>query len=229
MSEITEKIRARGYWRLVIRPVEFVPDRVAYQALPDIIRSLQVRMRGWYLPHFKEPFQYGADWMGQESQFQHHLEAWRFFTSGQFADLIGFASDWRDQSSLRSPSPGWSPGAETPVWESLFRFTEFFELAARLALSPAGSETTVVRIETHGLRGRALVVDDPRRAEFDDPHVASIDMFPFEATYRRDDLVASARGEAVRAARELFLRFGWMSVTEELLTAYQRQLTGEDQ
>lgn len=85
----------------------------------------------------------------------------------------------------------------------------------------------VVRIETHGLRGRALVADDPKRAQLAGQYVAMIDSLPFEAQYRRDDLVARARGEAVRAARELFLRFGWNSVTEELLVGYQRELTNE--
>ncbi|MDQ6948580.1 MAG: hypothetical protein M3256_20550 [Actinomycetota bacterium] len=227
MSEVTEKIRSRGYWRLVIRPAEFVPDAVPYESLTDTIRAVQVRMRGWNLPHFREPFAYGGDWVGHESQFHHHLEAWRFFTSGQFADLVAFASDWRDESGLHPPPKDWEPRKETPVWESLFRFTEFFELAARLALRISTSDRIVVRIETHGLRGRSLVVDDPKRANFFEPYVASIEGLPFEDEYSRDELIARARGEAVRAARHLFLRFGWTTVTEELLTENQRELTGD--
>ncbi len=227
MSELTEKIRSRGHWRLVIRPATFIPDRVPYEALAGIIRSIEVRIRGWNLPHFREPLKYGEDWVGHESQFHHHLEAWRFFTSGQFADLIGFGTDWRDESELHPAPAGWQPGAETAVWESLFRFTEFFELAARLALSRAGDDRMLIRIETHGLRERALVADDPKRAGFARAYVATIDSLPFEAEYQRDDLVARSRSQAVRAARELFLRFGWSSVTEELLAEYQRDLTGE--
>lgn len=228
MTELTDKIRSRGHWRLVIRPAAFTVNRVPYEALAEIIRSVEVGMRGWNLPHFREPFEYGEDWVGHESQFHHHLESWRFFTSGQFADFIAFGSDWRDESELHPAPPCWRPGKETPVWESLFRFTEFFELAARLALSRAGDDRMVVRIETHGLRGRALVVDDPRRAPLRQTYVATIDSLPFETEYRRDDLVARARAEAVRAARELLLRFGWVSATEELLAEYQRELTGEN-
>lgn len=224
MSELAEKIRSRGYWRLVIRPVAFDPTAIPYDGLGDVIRSVQVQMRGWNLPHFREPLTYGEDWIGQASQFEHHLEEWRYYTSGQFADFIAFASDWRDESLLRPASKKWEPGRETPIWESLFRFTEFFELAARLALKHTASDRIVVRVETHGLQDRALVVDDQRRSEFFEPYVAAIDSFPFEAEYRRDDLVASARAEAVRAVRELFFRFGWTSVTESLLADYQREL-----
>lgn len=227
MSELTEKIRSRGHWRLLIRPEQYLSNRVPYEALADVVRSVEVGMRGWNFPHFTEPLNYGADWVGQESQFHHHLEAWRFFTSGQFADLIAFGSDWRDESELHPPPPDWQPGTHMPVWESLFRFTEIFELAARLALSRAGDDRMLVRIETHGLKGRALVAGDPNRAMLVRPYVAAIDSLPFEGQYRRDDLVSRARGEAVRAARELCLRFGWTAVTEDLLADYQRELTGE--
>lgn len=221
MSEVTEKIRSRGYWRLVVRPAEFIQNAVPYDSLADTIRSVQVSMRGWNVPHFREPLAYGDDWVGYESQFHHHLEAWRFFTSGQFADLIAFGSDWRDVSGLHPPPQDWEPGKETPVWESLYKFTEFFELAARLALRLGEADRIVVRIETHGLRGRSLIVDDPKRADFFEPYVASIDNLPFDAEYSRNDLIARVRGEAVQASRQLFLRFGWTTVTEELLTEYR--------
>lgn len=228
MSGLTDKLRSRAHWRTVIRPGDFRPDRLSYEALATVVQSVQVRMRGWYVPHFSEPLQYGTDWIGYESQFEHHFEAWRFYTSGQFVDLIGVASEWRDESSLHPAPPDWKPSARLPVWEPLFMFTEIFELAARLALSPAGADLMVVGIEARHIQGMQLVVDDPGRAEFFQPYVASINSFPFEASYSREELITSARKEAVRATRELVLRFGWTAATEELLAGYQQQLVGGD-
>lgn len=225
MSELTTKIRSRGHWLVVIRPQHFDETTLPYEELADIVYARQVRMRGWYFPHVKEPFERGRDYVGNETQFAHHLEAWRFFTSAQFIDVVGFGSDWRDESTLHPAPRDWAPSTQTPVWESLFRFTEFFEFAARLALLDVYASGVTVRLETHGLRGRALVVDDPRRAEFFEPYVASIESHTFEKSYRAQDLVASAREEAVSAARDLYLRFGWTGVTADMLADYQQELT----
>lgn len=226
MDGIREKIRSRGHWLFRFRPATFDPERLAYESLEETIRGVVVRFRGWDVPHI-EDLVHGGDWVGSESQFHHHLEAWRFFTSGQLIDLVAFGSDWSDESALERPRSDWRPGQITPVWESLFRFTEFFELAARLALRLPGEDPVVVEIETRGLEGRALVVGDRSRAEFFEPRIAQIDSFPFRAEYSREELAASAREQAVRAARELFLRFGWTSSTEKALADYQLVLTKE--
>lgn len=220
-----EKIRSRGHWRVLIRPNEFIEDRVDLPTLAEIVTRSQVRLRGWYFPHIKGEFQPGRDYIAQATAWDYHLESWRFYTSGQFADLIAINDDWRDISSLHPPNEGWRPGVVLSVWNPLYRFTEFFEFAARLALSDAGSESMVVEITTNGLGGRHLVVDDPRRSSFDREYVAGVPEHTYRRVYRREELVAQARIEAVRATRDLLHRFGWLAVTEEFLSGYQEELT----
>ena len=52
MSTILEKIRARGHWRVVIRPGRFEEKRIQdIAALYPLIQKTSVELRGWDFPH----------------------------------------------------------------------------------------------------------------------------------------------------------------------------------
>lgn len=217
MSAIVTKIRTRGFWRVVIRPSTFVPDRVRYEALEEIMRRAAVRLRGWDFPHFdKGGLAYGMDFVGSETDWQHHLESWKFFQTGQFVFLGGMKLDWRDQSTLSDPLPGFAARRVLGVIESLWTITEVFELAARLATTPAGAEEIVVRVELGDLMGRELFVDEPRRMPLQQTCIANIESFAKDFTVSPEALLASADELAVAAAQEVFVRFGWRADAEAL-------------
>ena len=80
---VLEKIRTRGYWRVVIRPGAFEEKRIPnYSDLFQIVEKNSVRLRGWDYPHVdyhRQP-QCGTDWVGQEYDCQDEIEVWRAFT-----------------------------------------------------------------------------------------------------------------------------------------------------
>ena len=52
MSELLEKIRSRGYWRVVIHPASFVEKQVAnISDLYPLLQKIAVELRGWDYPH----------------------------------------------------------------------------------------------------------------------------------------------------------------------------------
>ena len=101
------------------------------------------------------------------------------------------------------------------VGDAVFTFTEVFELAARLATALPGSDPLSVSIGAFGLKGRVLVVDDPRRGDLFVDYTASDD-FNQSFDVSRAELLADSRGLAVEAVRQLFLRFGWSADPEVL-------------
>jgi hypothetical protein len=207
MSDLTEKIRSRGYWRFAIRPSTFEPDRVTYDALEGTVRRAAVRLRGWDVPHFEnDGLIYGADFIGSETDWAHHLEAWRFYQSGQFVQLVGMKLDWADQSPMLTAN---DEGPRLGVTEALWTLSEVFELAARLATTPAGSDEMVVTVELGGLENRELFVDEARRSSFHETRRARIDTFKKELVLGREALLAEPDASAALAAREIFMRFGW--------------------
>lgn len=222
MTDKSAAIKARGHWLVTIRPDEFVPDRVPYADLEQILNSAVVRLRGWPVPFIDYgAIQRGSDWIGGDgAKNSLHRESWRFYTSGQFAHLNAVGSDWRTGAVV-------PPGATSvvAVWEILFYVTEVFELATRLAVGPAGADQMTVSLTLNGLENRQLVVGEPRRGEFFEAMRASMPSHSEIRSLERSHLVAKSRELAAEVARDFFLRFGWAAPIEQLMD-YQGELLG---
>ncbi len=225
MSNLVEKIKQRGYWHVVLHPAQFGEKRVPQiQDLHAIIREAAVEFRGWDFPHIgREGPTTGVDWIEDEVDWSEHVEKWRLYQSGQFVFYGGIRTDWLDQSLFERPSDHWHSGLLLGVTDTVFRFTEVFELAARLATGPIDGDTLSLAIKIVGLEQRELWMDNRRRIGFHYPRKAAIAEFPQMFALPRDRLVAETRQLAVTAAGELFARFNW-TPESEFLTAMQGEL-----
>lgn len=214
MSELLEKIRSRGYWRVVIRPGNFVEKRVSnISTLYPLLQKISVQLRGWDFPHLdpRTPPITDVDWVGQESEWEAFVETWRIYQSGQFVDFAGMTEDWRDQSEW-SPAPeNWKPNLTLSAFDALFTVTEVFELAARLAQSEAGDDVMHIEVTPSHLAGRELRRDDAIHylPLMPGKYKASIEKMPYQIDLPRMQLIAQARELALVPATELFKRFGW--------------------
>lgn len=106
---VLEKIRTRGHWRVVIRPTKFEENHIPSDSdLFQIIEWKSVRLRGWDYPRidYKSQPLRGADWVGQEYEYQDEIEVWRLYMSGQFIRSFALAEEWRDYSTRWPPEPG---------------------------------------------------------------------------------------------------------------------------
>lgn len=228
MSQLTDSIKTKGYWWIVIRPSSFLEKRISdYSRLSPILEATSVQLRGWDFPHIDRKTQLvrDLDSIGQETDWDYFKEAWRFFQSGQLTYLVAIHEDWATHG------PGvWGPpthlanqGPLLGVGDTLFRFTEVFEFAARLSMSEAGAERMHIEVALHGLRDRSLWVDDSRRVSMDHRYVSGMESFPFKADVDTQTLIANAREMAIEPTVELFKRFGW-SPSVSLLKDQQQQL-----
>jgi hypothetical protein len=202
---------SRGGWITFIHPARFDPHRIQLGALLPLLHRVVVKLRGWDFPHIDPgtPHTIGLDHIEQVSEWQHHLEWWLFAQSGQLVDTLAFTPDWRDQSTIWPPITGWKPGEVLGVVDSVFKFTEIFEVAARLAADLPGDDDMQVSITGHGLRGRLLTLDDPDLTPFSVPRVATLAEMTYDVLYSRADLMSDPRNAAVKAAVWFFERFGW--------------------
>lgn len=225
MSTLLDKIRSRGHWDVVIRPGSFNPVRVPdISSLYAIVQNASVDLRGWDFPHIDVHSQVhvDVDWVGQESEWDAFLEVWRLYQSGQFVDVSGIWHDWHDQSTLTRAPEGWRPGTLLPVLDTLFRFTEIFEFAARLALTAAGDNLITIEVSVAGLKGRSLWMDSLKRPMFRQ-YATSLEALPYRVELRRAELIAQPRELALVPAIELFRRFGWQ-VTLDRLREFQAEI-----
>lgn len=213
MSELLEKIRSRGYWKVVIHPATFVEKRISdIFALCPILEKTSVQLRGWDFPHLDTRIQthIDVDWAGQELNWENHLELWRFYQSGQFVHFSGMDEDWREQSGIWPPYEGWKPGALLYVEDTLFQYTEIFEFAARLAMTRAGDEQMHLEIDLRGLKGRGLKFEVRRAGSLYRRILkADIEGMAYKVDLPRIQLITEPSELALKPAVELFQRFGW--------------------
>src|SRR5258708_1854131 len=92
-----ETIKSRGHMIVVLRPTQFVTDRVPnILDLQRILTNAAVSLRGWNFPHVGQP-SVMTDFIEDSVEFADIREYWRFYQSGQFVHCWGLRSDWREQ------------------------------------------------------------------------------------------------------------------------------------
>ena len=226
MTELLDKLQSRGHWYVAIRPVMFVEERVPNLLdLPRILERTSVHLRGWDFPHIdtRNEMQRQPDHVEQLFEWDMYLEAFRFFKSGQFIHFSGMTADWLDQSALSKAPDGWQPGQTLRVPSAVFKLTEIFEFAARLAITDAGGEAMNIEIGVRNIAGRVLSMKSQNRLGFGREQRADAAEYPYEILLETKDLVSSPRSHALNPATELFRLFGW-DPSPEVLKGIQDEL-----
>lgn len=211
-----EEIHSRGYWQVIIRPARYLKDRIRQlPVLSALLEAHAVRDRGWDFPHIesKSQMHFDVDWIGQELAYDHLLEVWRFSQSGQFVHVAGFEDDWLDRANpmwLR-PQPGWTPNTRMAVEGVVYRCTEVFRLAARLAADERFHADRQMHIDIGliGLRDRALYYERPGIFSTRELPHAEIPEYSYQVDVLVDDLIADFDALALQAAAQIFHRFHW--------------------
>ena len=99
MSEITQnsvlaKLKTRGYWRIELRPTKFKEDQFSLSECKKMIEENQVRLRGWYFPHYStrhgDFFNAGNHVVGYIDRSE-HCEIFKMYCSGQFVYYLNFS------------------------------------------------------------------------------------------------------------------------------------------
>ncbi len=223
MSEILNKIKTRGYWQVIIKPTEFIADRIKdISVLFPILQKHYVYIRGWDYPHLedKNSLHIDTDWVSQDSEWMHNKSSWRFYQSGLFVHLHGMSFDWRDESDVWPGDADWCPSQYIGIGNTIFTFTEIYELASRLSMSEAGAEHMDVEITIFGLNNRKLYLDSSNRHPLDNIYEAHLDTLPIINKISRQELVAKTKEYAIESSIEFFRRFGW-NPTFEIIKNWQ--------
>ncbi len=223
---LLEQIRSRGHWDIHIRPVTFEQERLPLTELYPLLIRASLNYRGWEFPYItpQKP-EYGNDWIGLENQKENGLQAWRFFQSGQFAAAVGFLDDWEEKTTY-NVRKDWVPGVGLAILDVVFRLTEIYGLASRLATSDVYRDERSIVVEAtlcqvqgrmlydHGMWGKPPVSGYHTAAE----------NIPYTGTLAKEDVIGRPRELAVEAAQFFFKRFGGYNPSTQLLATIQSEL-----
>jgi len=212
MSKLLERIQSLGYWKVVIHPGNFDEKRVSrISNLYPLLEKISVQLQGWDFPHLdsRTPPITDADWVGQEIDWRHHIELWRFYQSGQFVHISALTEDWFGEFKDPSAPSALKLNHLLSVEIAIVRFTEIFELASRLAYTEAGDDVMHVEILVNGLGDKTLRVNPETRMPFPISMKASVKELAYKVDLSRTQLITQSRNLALKPALELFRHFGW--------------------
>lgn len=222
--ELLDKIKGIGHWRVVLRPTEFKPGRVASLGEGwNLVEANRVSLRGWDYPHVElEGRSQGNDWIGCSIDWEAygHIEHWRLYQSGQFVHYFACIEDYHRLS--------WQSSEGTPeyylLWvNTLFLMTEIYEFATRLSAKRIFDPGIDMSIKLANTRGRELT-HESFRDHLRRGYKASSNDIAFERAYDADALLAGGHELAVDATIHFLERFGWLSPPRDALSERQRQL-----
>ena len=226
-DELVAKIRSRGYWTVRIHPSTYDTELIGrLSALERAVSDSSVALRGWSFPHYDSghsPVR-SANYVEQPTEWQHALELWRAYKSGQFLSLVGFMEDWRDQSSFWPADAGWEPGASLGVESTIFRFVEVYEFAARWSRALGLEGRIVVELSLRGLEDRFLALS-PTRLPLLPARLCTAAEWSQSESYDSSELFTETRKLAVAPAQSLFELFGW-DASPEMVREIQAELRG---
>lgn len=227
MTTTADKVKSRGHWVVRVHPETYDPNRPHKLAdLEKAVRDSAVSLRGWDFPHYDPQAQptRSTDYVEQSLDWEHHVELWRAYRSGQFVSVSGLQDDWRDQSGLSPATTGWKPGATLSVEDPVFRFVEIYEFAARWSRALSIQGPLVIEWTLRGLENRSLQLG-PRRLGFTYARTSKVPEWSYSGSYLSAALLAQPREFAIPPAISLFELFGW-DVSAEVVRGIQSDLRG---
>lgn len=175
-------------------------------SLFEFVRARAVDLRGWDFPHVGErrDLEVKLDHIFQETDWEHHLDAWAMFRSGQFTILRGYIYDWRDQSRMW-PSASFSKQTATidPI-ETFHRMVELFEFALRITSYLEPTAELCVELTDRGLAQRRSRTSGLDYLDRIGGGRATIDEYPQSYTCTRGELLAEPVAPAIDFTRALF-------------------------
>jgi len=212
LPPILDKIQAKGFWRVVLRPTVYAEKRVpTLTSCRQIVEASTVRLRGWDYPHMGT-VDNKQSWVESSEDWLHgHIEFWRFYQSGQFVHHFAMSEDYEESSKDR---------LGLDFVNTLYRFTETLEFSARLAAREVLSPGANLRVELHGCEGRRLISWDPGRM-LSGTFISSLPVIAFDAAVTEADLLGRSAEIAVDATVDVLERFNWSDVPREILAAEQ--------
>lgn len=221
-DELLEKIKSRGYWKVIIRPSKFKKDLIESLGKCDqLIRDSVVSLRGWDYPHYPtDGTTSGLDYIEGVVDWEEFHEIWRFYQSGQFIHFLGLREDW--WKDVKRTQLEVEPRTSFSILGALYSITEIYVFASRLAKLLDLDVPVVISISLVNTKGRRLVTLDPMRflrGEF----IAQINEISKEDIIPPTKLLSDYAELALEHTIWLFERFNWKNPPKDVFKEDQRK------
>jgi hypothetical protein len=221
-----KRIHSTGWWEINIRPTRFEKERIpSLSKCREMIEACAVTLRGTDYPYMnREKIINGADWI-ECTDTSPEEEYWRLYQSGQFIHHIACEEDYLKDKitdrrlSIRSASPS---GNYLAVISTLYRITEAFEFAARMASKGVLVPAVDISVKIVGTYNRQLFFWEPFRL-LPFPYVSQLHEVEFKKEYPVTEIMANAAEFALDASLYFLERFNWTDPPRSIFSEDQKK------
>ncbi len=200
---LLEKIRSYGHWRVNMRPIATLPERLTFARCYEVVDRSRVSIRGWDYPHVsrRQDEQGGSERAGEyfENWCDWHtqVEFWRMYRSGQFLSYNALNDDTEVAAE--------AVGRLLNIVEAIYAVSEFTDFAGRLMVNVPFETGLHLDLTLNGTAGRQLWAGRNRMPFLD----AKTSQAPSIVLERRVAPGEDSQELAIGLLIELFDHFGW--------------------
>jgi hypothetical protein len=204
---LIEDIRSIGHWRVNIRPLQPLADKLSFQKCYEVVDQARVSIRGWDYPHIGHRqddtggHSRGDDYVESWCAWHRQFEFWHMYRSGQFLSY----NTLRDDIELQRGIVG---ARVLTTRDAIYSVTEFVEFAHRLFVNGIYRDGLSMHISLNNTAGRQLWAG-ANRMPFFDIRQTGAENIQITRVLTFNELAVGAIEIALAILVELFDYFGW--------------------
>lgn len=238
MKKLIEKIKEKGYWKVIIRPTKFMENRISNKdEAAKIIQESKIVFRGWDYPHIDHRegiVRSGSDSVSSFCDWPEggHFEFWKFYLNGQFVHYFSMREDYEmseeEKEKIRGSFPFSKLDKEADrflsIISALYSITEIHFFAANLAKLGNFSKETEMVIELGNVEGRVLFFwGEPFRHLFQ-AYTCRYQPIVEKRTFLTKDLMSDPANLALDFTIDIFKEFNWKNANKNVFVEDQKKL-----
>ena len=238
MEELINKIMKNGYWKVIIRPVEFKENRMANKdQCEEIINKSKLSLRGWDYPHIdhrERIFRMGTDSVASLCDWKEreYYEYWQFYQNGQFVHYFSMREDSeldekekeRARQDLRfSDNPKAQINRFLSIINALYSITEIYLFAVNLAKNTDYGNEIEIIIELGNVKERMLFFWGEYRM-LSGAYICKYEPIVLRSTMKTNELISNATDFALDMAIGLYKEFNWKNPNKDVFVGDQQKL-----
>ncbi|MFH1833376.1 MAG: hypothetical protein ABH816_04440 [Candidatus Levyibacteriota bacterium] len=237
MDKLINKIKENGYWKVIIRPVEFDEKRIVDKdTAAKIVESSKIVFRGWDYPHIDREgiVRSGPDSVSSFCDWPEggHFEFWKLYLNGQFVHYFSMREDYEmneEQKQKVRQSFHFSKLDKNnerflSIINVLYAITEIYFFAANLAKSANFSKETEIIIELGNVEGRILFFWGESFRYLFQAYTCRYQPIEEKRIIQTEELIKNPADLALDFTMDVFKEFNWRDASKDVFVGDQKKL-----
>ena len=238
MDNLINKIKETGYWKVIIRPMEFDEKRILDKdTAAKIAEDSKIVFRGWDYPHIDRRegiVRSGPDSVSSFCDWPEggHFEFWKLYLNGQFVHYFSMIEDYEmseEQKQKARNSFNFSKLDENnqrflSIINALYTITEIYFFAAKLAKSANFGKETEIIVELGNVEGRILFFWGESFRHLFQAYACRYQPIEEKRIIQTEELIKNPAELALDFTMDIFKEFNWKDASKDVFVGDQKKL-----